>query len=77
MMRKMGIDTSDVLYAPACLGEIRIINHQTGVRGLMVSSDGDLGPKLAGNMIHQLAPVGAAIVEKPIEHIFTTTKLAA
>ena len=31
----------------------------------------------AGNMIRQLAPVGAAIVEKLIEHILATAKLAA
>ena len=31
----------------------------------------------AGNMIRQLAPVGAAIVEKLIGHILTTAKLAA
>lgn len=74
---KMGVDTSDVLHTPACLGEVRIINHQAGVLRLVVTADDDLRPKLADNMVHQLVPVSAAIVEELIEHIFTTTKLAA
>lgn len=74
---KMGVDTSDVLHTPACLGEVRIINHQAGIFRLVVTADDDLRPKLADNMVHQLAPVRATIVEELIEHIFTTTKLAA
>lgn len=74
---KVGVDTSDMLHTSTGLGEIRIIYHQTGVRRFMVVSDSDLSPKLPDKMIHQLAPVRAAIVEKLIEHIFTTTKFAA
>ena len=74
---EMGVDTSDVLHASACLGEVRIVNHQTGIIRLVITSNNDLCPKLAGNMVHQLAPVGAPIVEELIEHIFTTTELAA
>ena len=76
-MLEMRVDTSDVLHTSACLGEVRVINHQAGVRRLVVTADDDLRPKLADNMVHQLAPVGAPIVEELIEHIFTTTKLAA
>jgi hypothetical protein len=43
----------------------------------MVTANEDLRPKLADEVVHQLAPVGTAIVEELIEHIFTTTKLAA
>ena len=74
---KMGVDTSDILHTTAGLREVRIINHQAGIFRLVVTADNNLRPKLADNMVHQLAPVGAAIVEKLIEHIFTTTKLAA
>ena len=74
---KMGVDTSDVLHTTAGLREVRIINHQAGIFRLVVTADNNLRPKLADNMVHQLAPVGAAIVEELIEHIFTTTKLAA
>ena len=74
---KMGVDTSDVLHTPACLGEVRIINHQAGIFRLVVTADDDLRPKLTDNMVHQLAPVGAAVIEELIEHIFTTTELAA
>lgn len=76
-MLKVRMDASDALHTSASLMEVRIINHQTGIRRLMVTSDDDSGPKLTGNMIHQLAPVGTAIVEKLIEHIFMTTKFAA
>ena len=66
-------------YSPygARLGEVRVINHQTGIVRLVVTADDDFSPKLADNMVHQLAPVGTAIVEELIEHIFTTTKFAA
>ena len=74
---KMGVDTPDILHTSACLGEVRIVDHQAGIIRLVVTADDDLLPKLTDNMVHQLAPVGAAIVEKLIEHIFTTTKLAA
>lgn len=74
---KMGVDTSDVLHTSTRLGEVRIVNHQAGVIRLVVTADDDLQPKLTGNMVHQFAPVGTAIVEELIEHIFTTTKLAA
>ena len=76
-MLEMRVDTPDVLHTPARLGEVRIIYHQAGVFGFVVTADDNLLPKLAGNMVYQLAPVGAAIVEELIEHIFTTTKLAA
>ena len=74
---KMGVDTSDVLHTPTSLGEVRVINHQAGVRKLMVTADNNLRPELADNMVHQLAPVGTVIVEELIEYIFTTTKFAA
>ena len=74
---KMGVDTPDILHTSACLGEVRIVDHQAGIIRLVVTADDDLLPKLTDNMVHQLAPVGAAIVEELIEHIFTTTKLAA
>ena len=76
-MLEMRVDTSDVLHTSACLGEVRIVNHQTGIIRLVIAADDDFLPKLTGNMVHQLAPVGAPIVEELIEHIFTTTKLAA
>ena len=76
-MLEMRVDTPDILHTSACLGEVRIVNHQTGIIRLVITADDDLLPKLTGNMVHQLAPVGAAIVEELIEHIFTTTKLAA
>jgi len=74
---KVGVDTPDILHAAPRLGEIRIVNHQAGIVKLVVTADDNLSPKLAGNMVHQLAPVGTAIVEELIEHVFTTTKLAA
>ena len=74
---KMGVDTPDILHTAPRLGEVRVINHQTGIVRLVVTADDDLSPKLADNMVHQLAPVGTAIVEELIEHIFTTTKYAA
>ena len=74
---KMGVDTSDILHTTAGLREVRIINHQAGIFRLVVTADNNLRPKLADNMVHQLAPVGTAIVEELIEHIFTATKLAA
>ena len=74
---EMGVDTPDVLHTASRLGEVRVINHQASIVRLMVTADDDLSPKLADDVAHQLAPVGTAIVEKLIEHIFTTTKLAA
>ena len=74
---EMGVDTPDVLHMAACLGEVRIVNHQAGVVRLVVTADGDLRPELADDVVHQLAPVDTAVVEELIEHIFTTTKLAA
>ena len=74
---KMGVDTPDVLHMPSCLGKVRIVNHQTGIIRLVVTADDDLSPKLADDVVHQLAPVGTAVVEELIEHIFATTKLAA
>ena len=74
---KMGVDTADILHAATRLGEVRVINHQARVVRLMVTANEDLRPKLADEVVHQLAPVGTAIVEELIEHIFTTTKLAA
>ena len=74
---KMGVDTPDILHAAPCLGEVRVINHQASIVRLMVTANEDLRPKLADNVVHQLAPVGTAVVEELIEHIFTTTKLAA
>lgn len=74
---QMGADTSYALHSTASLGKVRIVNHQAGVIRLVVATDDDLCPKLSGNVVHQLAPVGAAVVEELIEHIFTTTKLAA
>ena len=74
---KMGVDTPDILHATPRLGEVRVINHQASIVRLMVTADDDLRPKLADDVVHQLAPVGTAVVEELIEHIFTTTKLAA
>ena len=76
-MLEMRVDTPDILHTSACLGEVRIVNHQTGIIRLVITADDDLLPKLTGNMVQQLAPLGAPIVEELIEHIFTTTKLAA
>ncbi len=74
---KMGVDTPDILHAAPRLGEVRVINHQASIVRLVVTADDDLRPKLADDVVHQLAPVGTAVVEELIEHIFTTTKLAA
>ena len=74
---KMGVDTPNILHTAPRLGEVRVINHQAGIVRLMVTADDDLRPKLADDVVHQLAPVGTAAVEELIEHIFTTAKLAA
>ena len=74
---KMGVDTPDILHATPCLREVRVVNHQAGIARLVVAADDDLRPKLVDDVVHQLAPVGTAIVEELIEHIFATTKLAA
>ena len=49
---KMGVDTPDILHTAPRLGEIRVINHQTGIVRLVVTADDDLSPKLADNMVH-------------------------
>ena len=74
---KMGVDSPDILHTAPRLGEVRVINHQAGIVRLMVAADDDLLPELADDVVHQLTPVSTTIVEKLIEHIFTTTKLAA
>lgn len=74
---EMGVDTPDMLHAASRLGEVRVINHQASIVRLVVTADDDLSPKLADDVVHQLAPVGTAVVEELIEHIFATTKLAA
>ena len=74
---KMRVDASDILHAAACLGEVRVINHQAGVVRPVVAADDDLRPKLADNVVHQPAPVCTAVVEKLVEHVFTAAKLAA
>ena len=76
-MLEMRVDTPDVLHAATRLGEVRVVNHQAGIVRLMVTADDDLRPELADDMVHQPAPVRTAIVEELIEHVFTTTKLAA
>ena len=74
---EMGVDTPDVFHTATRLGKVRVINHQADIVRLMVTADNDLSPKQADDMVHQLASVSTAIVEELIEHIFTTTKLAA
>ena len=51
-MFKMGVDTPDILHTAPRLGEVRVINHQTGIVRLVVTADDDLSPKLADNMVH-------------------------
>ena len=48
----MGVDTPDILHTTPPLGEIRVINHQTGIVRLVVTADDDLSPKLADNLRH-------------------------
>lgn len=74
---KVKIDTSDVLYTLACLWEIRVINHQAGVYGFVVTAYPDLCPQLRTDMAHELAPVGAGVIEEIIEDILSAPKLAA
>lgn len=74
---KVRIDTSDVLYTLACLWEIRVINHQAGVHGFVVTAYSDLCPQLRTDMVHELAPVGAGVIEEIIEDILSAPKLAA
>lgn len=45
---KMGVDTPDILHTAPRLGEVRVINHQTGIVRLVGTADDDLSPKLAG-----------------------------
>ena len=74
---KVRIDTSDVLYTLACLWEIRVINHQVGVHGFVVTAYSYLCPQLRTDMVHELAPVGAGVIEEIIEDILYAPKLAA
>lgn len=74
---KVRIDTSDVLYTLACLWEIRVINHQAGVHGFVVTAYSDFCPQLRTDMVHGLAPVGAGVIEEIIEDILSAPKLAA
>ena len=74
---KVRIDTSDVPYTLACLWEIRVINHQAGVHGLVVAAYPDLCPQLRTDVAHELAPVGAGVIEEVIKDILSAPKLAA
>lgn len=74
---KVRIDTSDVLYMLACLWEIRVINHQVGVHGFVVTAYSYLCPQLRTDIVHELAPVGAGVIEEIIEDILSAPKLAA
>ena len=74
---KVRIDTSDVLYTLACLWEIRVTNHQAGVHGFVVTAYSDPCQQLRIDMVHELAPVGAGVIEEVIEDILSAPKLAA
>lgn len=61
---KVRIDTSDVLYTLACLWEIHVVNHQAGVHSFVITADSDLCPQLRTDTSHELAPIGAGVIEE-------------
>ena len=74
---QMRIYTADIFHAPASLGEVGIVNHQTGKLTLMVGAYLDPVPQLERDAIHQLAPIRADITQKIIKHVFPAAKQAA
>lgn len=74
---KMGVHSSDVLYLPACLGKVCVINHKTCGMVFMVRANFYLRPQLEVDVVHKLAPVDADITEELVEHVFLTTHQVA
>lgn len=62
---------ADKLYGAACLDDVRVVKDEYNrqVALLMVTPYGDLLPKLAVDVVHDLAPSDPSIVEEVVEYI--------
>ncbi len=77
LMMHEGKHSTNVFNALACFREIRVVNHKTDWRLLMIAAYPDFVPYLIGKVIKDFTPVKCLIIGKPVKNILFAAKEAA